>query len=156
MGKNMPMSMRVIALMGFVAVLVLALAGCAGGGDDVTNDSSEALDNAVPFEMYAGDQLDAEGIALLGEGPVPQEGWTAADGRLQVQLIAGSIPGISVSDIRFLRDGEVAVTLDAAEGPSTMDIAFFEIVADVGAREVSSVTLDRGDGTGAVALERLG
>lgn len=156
MGKTTRMGMRAIALTGVMAALIVALAGCAGGEGNATGDSSGASDNTVPFEMYAGDQLDAEGIALLGEGPVPREGWAVSDGRLQVQLIAGSIPGISVSDIRFSEGGEVAVTLEAVEGPSTMDIAFFEIVADVGDREVSSVTLDRGDGSGAVALEKLG
>lgn len=148
------MKARMIALMGLVIVLGMALAGCANGSKGVQDEGSK--DGRLAYEVYSGEQLESEDIELLGDGSAPEEGWAIADDRLQVQLIAGSIPGISVSDVRFSEGDEVAVTLEAVEGPSTMDIAFFEVVVNVGDREVSSVTLDRGDGSGAVALEKLG
>lgn len=140
---------KALMLFGIVVVIGAALAGCAGG-------SGDAADASVSFEVYAGEQIDAEGIALLGEGPMPAEGWAVADGTLQVQLIGGSVPGITVADVQVSADGEATVTLEATDGPSTMDIAFFEVMASIGEREVSSVMLDRGDGAGPVALERLG
>lgn len=139
-----------------VAIGAIALIGLAAfwfiSTNAPTNDASAT--RSLPFELYTPDQIDGGEISMISTDVMPQEGWDIIDGKLQVQLIAGSIPGISVEDVTISPQGTVTVSLEAQQGPSTMDAAPFEIIIDADDRDIESVEVDRGTGE-PIALNKI-
>lgn len=129
-----------VAGVGGLAAL-LALAGCDKGQE--SGDAplwSATQDDSLPvltFEASPGND-----VALPGEG------WATRDGYIQLQLAGGSIPGQKIERVAE-KDGELTVTLETGDGPSTMDLLLTEWRLEVREGSVNAierVTVDHGGG----------
>ena len=129
-----------VAGVGRLAAL-LALAGCgkgqASGGTPLW---SATQDDSLPVLTF--EASPENDVALPGEG------WATRDGYIQLQLAGGSIPGQKIERVAE-KDGELTVTLETGDGPSTMDLLLTEWRLEVREGSVNAierVTVDHGGG----------
>lgn len=118
----------------------LALAGCGGekaGGTPLWSATQDDSLLTLAFEASPGND-----VALPGEG------WAVRDGYIQLQLAGASIPGQQIERMAE-EDGTLTVTLEASDGPSTMDLLLTEWRLEVREGDVDSVSrvvVDHGGG----------
>lgn len=129
-----------VAGVGGLAAL-LALAGCdkgqESGGAPLWSATQDDSLPVLTFEASPGND-----VALPGEG------WATRDGYIQLQLAGGSIPGQKIERVAE-NDGELTVTLETGDGPSTMDLLLTEWRLEVREGSVDAierVTVDHGGG----------